>query len=83
MTYGGHIKNGVAVIDSGVTLPDGTPVRVEVESQDSGFWNGKSVNDLAKEQGTQPLSNLSDLAINWPTEDSVEDLLAMVREVRC
>ena len=29
MTYKGHIKNGVVVLDEQVNLPDGTQVRVE------------------------------------------------------
>jgi len=30
MTYRGHIKSGVAVLDERVNLPDGTPVRIIV-----------------------------------------------------
>ena len=29
MIYSGHIKNGVAVLDGGGTLPEGTPVVIE------------------------------------------------------
>ena len=29
MTYRGHIKNGVVVLDKPAKLPDGTPVRVQ------------------------------------------------------
>jgi len=82
MTYRGHIKNGVAVLDLPVTLPDGTRVRVEVEPADSGFWGGKTVEELAREQDIQPIHNLADLAIDWPQEESVDQFLALVREVR-
>jgi hypothetical protein len=30
MSYDGHIQNGVVVFDEPVSIPDGTPVRVEV-----------------------------------------------------
>ena len=29
MTYRGHIKNGVAVLDDDVKLPEGTPVVIQ------------------------------------------------------
>jgi hypothetical protein len=83
MTYNGHIKNGVAVLDSPITLPDGTRVRVEVEpAAGSDFWAGKTVEELAREQGTQPINNLAALAIDWPKDDSVDEFLSLVREVR-
>jgi hypothetical protein len=82
MTYRGLIKNGVAVLNAEVALPDGTPVRVEVESDNRDFLRGKSVDELAREQGVQPRSAAGDLTIDWPTEESIDDLLALVREVR-
>ena len=30
MSFHGHIENGVVVFDEPLTVPDGTPVRVEV-----------------------------------------------------
>ncbi len=82
MTYNGHIKNGVAVLDTPVTLPDGTRVRVEVEPAGSEFWTAKTVEELAREQGTPLVSNLATLAIDWPDDESVDEFLALVREVR-
>ena len=32
MTYRGHIKNGVVILEDAPSLPDGTPVRVETGS---------------------------------------------------
>jgi hypothetical protein len=32
MTYLGHVKNGVVLLDDAVSLPDGTPVQVLVSS---------------------------------------------------
>jgi predicted DNA-binding antitoxin AbrB/MazE fold protein len=82
MTFHGQIKNGVAVLDQSVTLPEGTRVRVEVEPADSEFLSVKSVEELAHEQGIQPVPNLADLTIDWPQEESIDEFLALVREVR-
>lgn len=82
MTYRGHIKNGVAVLDPGVALPDGMPVRVQIELDDSQFRLGKSLDELAREQGVRPIGSPAELAIDWPHEESLDDLAALVREVR-
>lgn len=82
MTYRGHIKNGVAVIEGFPDLPEGTPVRIEVDQADSDFAQAKTVDELAEEQGVKPVNSLDDLAIDWPEEDSIDDLLSLIREVR-
>jgi hypothetical protein len=83
MTYRGQIKNGVAILDSPVELPDGTRVQIVVEqSSQSDFWKNKTVEQLAVEQGVKPIKNLADLKFDWPADDSIDDLLALVREVR-
>ena len=82
MTYHGHIQNGVAVLDTPVPLPDGTPVRIEIERMDSAFWSNKSIDELAREQGVQPCSDPNELAGDWPPEDSIDDFLAAIRVVR-
>ena len=82
MVYRGHIKGGVAVIDGAIKLPDGTPVRVEVESIQSDFWQGKTVEQLAIEQGVQPFNGSTNLRADWPDEDNVDEFLALVREAR-
>jgi hypothetical protein len=82
MTYRGHIRNGVAVLDTPVALPEGTPVRVEVDRADAGFWNAKSVEELAREQDVKPVRGVDELRGDWPEEDSIDDFLGFVREVR-
>jgi len=82
MTYRGHIKNGVAVLDEPAALPDGTRVRVEVDPLPEEFWTNKSVDELAREQSVQPIAHIGDLAGDWPPEDSIEDFLAFLREAR-
>ena len=82
MTYRGHIRNGVAVLDTPVALPDGTPVRVEVERINSAFWENKGVGELAREQGVKPIQSLDELADVWPEEDSIDEFIALIRERR-
>jgi hypothetical protein len=57
-------------------------VRVEVEPVGSQFWSSKSVEELGREQGVAPIEDLGRLAIEWPNDDSVDEFLALVREVR-
>jgi hypothetical protein len=82
MTYRGHIRNGVAVLDERVALPDGTPVRVEVDGLPGDFWANKSIEDLAREQGVKPIQSVGELAGEWPPEETVDEFLAFIREAR-
>jgi hypothetical protein len=82
MTYRGHMKNGMAVLDAPAALPDGTAVRIEVERTDAGFWQNKSVDELAREQGVMPCTDPTDLAGDWPTDESIDDFLSLIRRGR-
>ena len=82
MTYRGHIRNGVAVLDSPVALPDGTPVTVAVERADADFWRTQSIDELARQQGIRPIHSADDLGGDWPDEDSIDEFIALLREVR-
>lgn len=82
MTLRGHIKNGVAVLDEPMDLPDGTPVRIEVERVDADFWRGKSAEELAREQGVSPCVDPGDLAGGWTEGESIDDFLAVIRRSR-
>jgi hypothetical protein len=82
MTYRGHIKNGVAVLEGAVALPDGTPVRVEVDRLDADFWAGKSAEQLAREQGVAPCDDPHDLTGDWPINESIDDFLSLIRRSR-
>jgi hypothetical protein len=82
MTVIGHIQGGVAVPDTPVQLPDGTPVRISVLPVEGAFWQNKTVEQLAQEQGVGPISNIEELAGDWPPEDSMEEFLQFLREIR-
>lgn len=82
MTYRGHIKNGVAVLDAQIKLPDGTPVQVDIQPSDSDFWRGKNVEETAQEQSVHPVADLDQLAGDWPENETVDDFLALIRRNR-
>jgi hypothetical protein len=49
----------------------------------SDFWRSKSVEQLAREQGVQPVDNPDDLLGDfWPEDESIDDFLAWLQEVR-
>ncbi len=82
MTLSGQMQNGVAVPDAHVEIPDGTPVQIEVLPAARSFWRNKTVAELAKEQGVGPISNIEELAGDWPPDESIDDFLNLIREIR-
>lgn len=82
MNYRGLIKNGVAVLDTLTPPPEGTRVRVEVESTGCAFIDNRSIEDLAADQNVEPISSLADLVLDWPAEDTIDELMRAVREAR-
>jgi hypothetical protein len=82
MTFRGHIRNGVAILDTPAALPDGTPVRIEVDRAPSAFWQNKTIEELAREQSIATVTEPSQLAGDWPPEDSIDEFLAFLREAR-
>jgi hypothetical protein len=82
MVYPGHMKNGVAVLDTPVHIPDGTPVRVDVIERDHDFWKNRTIDELAAEQRVQSISALEQLGADWPEEDSLDELFVLLRSVR-
>lgn len=78
----GHIKNGVAVLDEPVSLPEGTAVRIEVDSAPTTFWQTKPLQELTAEQAGRPLGSPDDLAGSEPGDDSIDDFLAWIRKAR-
>jgi len=81
MTYRGHIRNGVAVPDEPADLPEGTPVVIQpVES--FAFEDNLSIAQLLERQRVRPVTQLADLAGDWPADDSLDEFLSAVREGR-
>lgn len=54
----------------------------ESDPRFGGFWENLSLDELARRQGGEPVTNLDALAGDWPEDESVDDFLAMVRQVR-
>jgi len=81
MTYRGHIRNGVAVLDEPAELPDGTPVVIQLVAS-FGFHEDLSLAQLAERQQVEPVTQAADLAGDWPPDDSLEEFLSAVREGR-
>lgn len=44
--------------------------------------SGYSIEQLAKEQGVQPVASLDELSGDWPESDEIEEFLRSVREWR-
>lgn len=61
------------------------PVRGGVREPDprfGGFWDNLTLDEIAQRQGVQPVTDLDALAIDWPEDESVDDFLAAIRELR-
>lgn len=49
----------------------------------SGFWQPKTVEELAAEQGVKPVDDPNELRGDfWPPEESMDDFLAWLRKLR-
>jgi hypothetical protein len=46
------------------------------------MWENKSAEQLLREQQVKPISKISDLAGDWPTDDSLDEFLEGVRKGR-
>ena len=82
MTMTGKISRGRIELSEAVKLPEGTDVRVEVTPLDPSFWANLPAEELARRQNVLPLQSLADLTGDWPPEDSIDEFLRLVREVR-
>lgn len=82
MTYKGHIKNGVAVLDEPVRLPEGAQVRIQLDRLEPGFWENKSAEQLAQEQLKGICTDPGDIAGDWPAGESVDDFIALIKRAR-
>jgi len=73
MSLHGHIENGVVVFSEPVSLPNGTPVRVEaIASAPIDFWKGATLEELALQQGVAAPNVDDDVGGGWP-EDELDD----------
>lgn len=82
MSMRARMVNGVAVPELPGAIPDGTLVRIEVDNASGDFWKNHTLEDLAREQGVGPIKSADELAGDWPEEDSIDEFLQLIREVR-
>lgn len=70
----GVVKGGVVVFENGLTLAEGTRVRVEeLRAHATGsFWTAPTLDELAVAQGVQPVRSLDEVMGGWP-EDELDD----------
>ena len=55
----------------------------EAKVSTSDFWQTKTVEELAVEQGVKPIENPDDLVGDfWPEDESIDDFLVWLREIR-
>lgn len=84
MSFRGHVKDGIVVLDQPLALPDGTPVLVEaVGPAAADFWRSPSLDELVAEQGVSAPASFEALAGGWPPDelhDDFHEVLATWRE---
>lgn len=52
-------------------------------SASADFWSGRSLEELASEQGVHVARDLDELAMpDWPADETADDLIAYVRSQR-
>ncbi len=57
MTFKGMIRQGKVLVSQAIPLPDGTPVRVEIDAADWA-WRWEKLAEHITEQWQSPLSSL-------------------------
>jgi hypothetical protein len=83
MSYQGHISNGTVIFDEPVSLPEGTPVRVETVCLTTDFWQSVSLGELARRQGVAAPRADEEVLGGWPADelnDGFEDAVRSWRE---
>jgi hypothetical protein len=57
--------------------------RWSAELETADFWESKTIEEVADEQGVKPIDNPEDLKGDfWPEGESTDDFLAWLRELR-
>ena len=83
MKYQGHVEKGMVVMDQPLPLPDGTAVRVEpLVPAFSSFWQSRTLEELAREQGVNTPESFDELVGGWPPEELDDDFEQAMRSWR-
>jgi len=68
MTYRGHVKNGVVVLDEEVTLPEAAEVRLDVLTMPVGHERSEAASDENGQTGRQDLMKYAGIAKDLPPD---------------
>ena len=83
MIIRGSVEDGKVVPDEPMGLPDGSSVRILIDREESAFWKDKTLVELAEEQGVSDVGPMGEAQTDWwPPEESVDDFLDWLREIR-
>ena len=96
MDFRGIFDHGIIRPTEPVALPSGTEVECHTLGDgrngaggDAGagpandrFWHGRSIDELAREQGAKPGTTPADLRGDWPAGERIDDFLDEVRKGR-
>jgi hypothetical protein len=84
MVFKGHIENGVVVFPQPVSLPNGTPVRVEavLPLPRTDFWESCSLDELARRQGVSVPRSMEEMQGGWPDDELADGFENAVRTWR-
>lgn len=96
MEFKGYVDKGWIKPTEPITLPEGTPVvfspakaraskagsRSCTKAELISGWKSRTLTELARTQGTTPLKSLSQLAGDWPKDESIDEFLRSVRKGR-
>lgn len=79
-------EHGVLRPEGRLDLPEGARgiahIRGETPNGTDSFWDHRTIDQLATEQGVGPVRSIDDLVGDWPAEESVDEFLDMVRRGR-
>lgn len=68
MTYCGHVKNGVVVVDDAVILPEGAQVRIDIVTSSVSDETNQAASDEKGPADRQPLMKYAGIANDLPPD---------------
>jgi predicted DNA-binding antitoxin AbrB/MazE fold protein len=94
MDFRGIFENGVVRPTEPTPLPEGTVVQFHavapngaerdrlIRESDAAARGARNLDQIAAEQGVQPLRDIADLRGDWPEEDDLDEFFRWLRRGR-